>query len=74
MGTVEGMSSETERVECRLCGLVIRENDSIVVISDEPLHAPCAESAFSKSSAWKHASITTLSQMARGQGSAAAPY
>lgn len=63
------MSSNTKRFSCRLCDLTIRDNDAIVVIADdEPLHAPCAEAAFSASTEWKHTSVTTLSQWARGVG------
>lgn len=74
MTTVEEMPPENGHVKCRLCGVAIHDDDAIVVVSGDPLHVPCAEAAGSASSDWKHTSITTLSQMARGQGSAAAPH
>lgn len=62
------MAAGADPVVCRLCGVAIRDEDSIVVIRDEPLHAPCAEVAFRDSDEWEHTSVTTLSQWARGIG------
>lgn len=53
---------------CRFCGTVIRGDDEIVVVDAEPLHAPCAEAAFSPLGEWDHAAVTTLSQWSRGIG------
>jgi hypothetical protein len=65
-----GMGPELSRVVCRLCGAVIRSDDAIVVVGDEPLHCSCAEPALSTSDGWQHVSVTTLRQLARGAGSA----
>ena len=51
---------------CPGCGLGLRPDDAIVVVTMRPFHFACAEAAFSDSAAWQHTDVTTLSQWARG--------
>lgn len=60
----------SERWTCPACGLGLRPDDSVVVVTLRPFHTACAEASFDDRSAWDHAAPTTLSQwvsgMARG--------
>ena len=51
---------------CPACGIGLRPDDSIVVVTMRPFHAACAEASFTDRATWDHADVTTLSQWAGG--------
>jgi hypothetical protein len=53
---------------CRFCGTLMRDDDEIVVVGAEPIHAACAAAELSPSGEWQHTAVTTLSQWARAVG------
>ena len=53
-------------LECRLCGLGIRDEDAVAKVAGELLHAACAEVAFEDRPKWTHTEIGTLNQLSRG--------
>lgn len=55
-----------EAVVCRLCGLVIRDEDAVAKVGGELLHAACAEVAYAGRPEWTHSEIGTLNQLSRG--------
>lgn len=65
------MTGKAVVVRCRLCGLVLREQDHVVVVEsfDPPVvHVGCAESAHLPDSEWNHTDVRTLSEWSRGIG------
>jgi hypothetical protein len=60
------MSGNAQVVICRLCGIGIRDADSVAKVAGEFLHAPCAEVAFKDRADWKHTEIGTLNQLSCG--------
>jgi hypothetical protein len=56
------------RWDCPACGLALRPDDAVVVVTLRPFHAACAEASFADREGWEHTDVVTLSQWSRGIG------
>ena len=68
MTEAAGEARSNGRWHCPACGLGLRPDDAVVIVSLRPFHAACAEASFADRGAWEHTDVVPLTQGARGIG------